>query len=56
MNKKMPNHRSGFKTTPEAGKPQVRLKSKPATITADKAQADEKAESAKAIWRMSSTF
>jgi hypothetical protein len=29
---------SCFKTTPEAGKPRIRLKSKPATITAGKAQ------------------
>jgi hypothetical protein len=40
--------RSGFKTTPETDKPQIRFKSK--------AQADEKAQSARVHWRMRSTF
>ena len=35
---------------------QLRFDSKPATITADKAQADEKAQSASALWRMSVHF
>jgi hypothetical protein len=37
-------------------KMQTPFKDKPTTTTADKARADEKAESAKALWRMSSTF
>jgi TRAP-type mannitol/chloroaromatic compound transport system substrate-binding protein len=37
-------------------KMQITFKDKPATTTAGKAQANEKAESARVRWRMSSTF
>jgi hypothetical protein len=37
-------------------KMQTPFKDKPATLTAGKARADEKAESARVRWRMSSTF